>query len=123
MRKEFGKVAEMNRLDVMGEFMSFKRRSQWDVRKFWRKYKHMVQLMTADGVLIPGDISFTQCLKALEFPDSQRRLVLSSFEQLNSNRTVEGLRDVSVRLFGTFDERPDGVFLANDTEGAEESSE
>ena len=57
--------------------LSFRRSKEWDIRKFWRKYRKIRAFAHGVGVMLPEDVAFTQAFKSLDSNPAHQKLILS----------------------------------------------
>ena len=81
----------------------------------------MVKYLKEANISIPEDFGFTQCLELLPLTQTQRHLALLPLGSGNYSRSISGLRDITLRLFGTFRDSISHTYLTLDS--SEESAE
>ena len=86
----------------MEEIFSPKRRPEWDIRLFWRRYKTVKDFAVQAGVVLSGDVVFSQSFKAIGLNDSQGKMVLTMSETMQTPKAVRELQRLSIRLFASY---------------------
>ena len=114
IHKEFGQIHEVERMDKMQEILNFKRKPDMTVRVFWQKLNRLVQYAKQSDVRLPPDILFTQTMYALLLTNAQKHLVLSHFENTGNQKTIENLRTITLKLFGSYQSNAGGVLVVNE---------
>ena len=109
---EFGAERDVVRMERLQNFMNFRRKSDWDIRTFWRKCKEILRYLKQAGVDLDDRVSFTQILTALQMTSAQRHLVLTSFESRAIEKSVLNLQNITVKLFGSYNTMPQETFVS-----------
>ena len=111
IQKEFGAVNDLVRTEKLHQIMSFKKKADWDVRKFRRRFKSLRLMGIQTGADLDEIILFTQLITALNLTVVQRHMVLSIFENSQSTKNVSNLQSITVRLFGHYSPDTVSTFL------------
>ena len=116
--REYGALAEVQRVDRLQSLMQFKRESSWGIRKFRRNFRRIENHAGEAGVIIPEDILFSQLIVALSLTQSRRHVVLAHFESTSHPKTVGRLQNITIRLFAAYGVVRNGTSaLVDDKEG------
>ena len=116
-QKEFGSIQEVERMDRLCELMSFKRKGDMSVRKFWQITKRLLLYAKQNNVVAPEDIMFAQILSAMSLSSAQRRLVLAHFESTRTPNDILNLQNISLQLFAdSYNSIPASAYCESDGE-------
>ena len=86
---EYGSQAEVLRIGRLEQLTLFKRKTPWDIRTFWRKYRQVRKYAKNAGIVLAEDIMFTQSLRALDLNASQKHMISSALESHSGGRTAQ----------------------------------
>ena len=117
---EYGSVSDIVRMERLQQFMTFVRKKDWDIRKFWRKCRETRLYLKQAGVDLDDRVVFTQILTALQLTNQQRSMVLSVFEASRLEKTVLNLQNVTVKVFGNYGSQSQETFLTGNGDYDEE---
>ena len=117
-QKEFGAVTDVWMVEHLRQVTTFRRKAEWDIRKFRRVFRYVKLLAKQVASITDGNILFMHLLGALNLSDNQRHMVLSYFETVGLTKNVARLQDIDIRLFGTYGSQHIETFVMAD--GAEQ---
>ena len=100
--REYGAIHEVLRMDKLQEIIAFKRKQEWDVRRYWRMLKTLQLSEKQVGSALREEIAFTHTLSALGLHANQRRTISPHFESTGKVKNLANLQDITVRLFGAY---------------------
>ena len=124
VKSEYGAVSDVIKAEKLSQLMAFKKKAEWDIRKFWRRFHQLQMRSRQAGVELDENIQFTQLFQALSLSNTQRQMVLAFFETSNSTKSIINLKAITIRLFGTYCSDPLGTFVNKGGESAtDEDSE
>ena len=111
IKAEYGAVSDVIKAEKLAQLMAFKKKSDWDIRKFWRKFHQLQMRGRQAGVELDENIQFTQLFQALSLSNTQRQMVLAFFETSNSSKNLVNLKAITIRLFGSYCNDHLGTFV------------
>ena len=101
----------------LAEILSLSRKNDMNIQSFWQHMRRLILYAKQNGVIPPGDIIFTQPICSMNLSNSQRHIILAHFENTQSPKTVTNLRNISVKLLGSFSpSNPQSAFVSDDIE-------
>ena len=122
VKMEYGAVSDVVKAEKLSQLIGFKKKTDWDIRKFWRRFHQLQMRGRQAGVILEESIQFTQLFQALSLSNSQRQMVLAFFETSNSAKTLANLKAITIRLFGTFCQDPLETFANRESRDSSEGS-
>ena len=124
VQNEYGAVLEVLKTDMVHQLMSFRKKPERGIRKFRSRFKKLQLRWKQVGIVIDDAVQFTQLFQALSLSTPQRHMLLSVFETPKTQKTVNALRDVAIKMFGAFDQEATSTFAATQPQdGSSESSD
>ena len=122
IQAEFGAISDILKTEKLQQITSFRKKPDWDIRKFWRRFKRLRLVSKKAGVELDESILFTRLISALALSSGQRHMILSFFENSQSPKTALNLQSISIRLFGSYSPDPIGTFLGGQAPSDSENS-
>ena len=104
---------EVLKTEKLHQLMSFRKTPDWDIRKFWRRFKQLQLRGEQIGIALGDAIQFEQLFRAMSLSTPQRHMVMSFLETSRTSKTVSALGDIAIKLFGAFTQEATSTSTSN----------
>ena len=121
-QKELGSVSDITKTEKLQQITAFMKKPDWDIRQFWRRFKRLRLLGKQAGIELDASILFTHLISAISLSSGQMHMILSFFENSQSEKNVANLQSISTRLFGSYNPDPVGTFMGEHRSSGSENS-
>ena len=97
----FGRADSERACSWLAAFAEFKRGTQENYKDFWARFTRRVPKLESLGMPMSDKVVFSRAIHALRLPDGQMPIVLSALETRPGRFSVDGLREIAIRMYET----------------------
>ena len=117
--QRFGRTDSERACSWLTAFTEFKRENHENYKDFWGRFNRCTAKLAALGMPMTQQVIFNRAIQALRVPEGQLPIVLSALETRPDRFSIEGLRDITIRMYETHRPKPDPteVFAADVNHG------